>query len=206
MSLYMMDMDDTLITSGFVKGKWIKGHDYMDFELLPNVYDRLRAITQIDASARFAICTNQGGVAYGYQTEEDARTKVARVLAMLEFFWSRPFSVHICFNHPAATVDLYKYDDPRRKPNPGMLEEAIKWHHHGHTGKDQLHDARPLCVYVGDLETDRQAATAAGVRYKDHEHFFCISCDQCGGHMERAGPTYVCQKCGHNLGLLVPAS
>jgi HAD superfamily hydrolase (TIGR01662 family) len=191
--LYLLDLDDTLITSGFECGVWVKDRAYSDFELLPNVKDRLRFITERDAGARFAIITNQAGVAYGYQTEDEVRAKIAAVLAALEFFWSRPFSLHICFNHPKATVDLYRYDDPRRKPNPGMLEEAMRWH------VDRL----PGAVYVGDLPTDKLAAEAAGIQYLHPEEFFrAFVCKQCGGVMMRAGTTYVCKQCGDNMGVL----
>jgi D-glycero-D-manno-heptose 1,7-bisphosphate phosphatase len=188
--LIILDLDDTLITSGFDRGVWVEGHEYSEFELLPGVKDRLRYICERKEITRFAICTNQAGVAFGYQTEAEVRAKMAKVLAELEFFWSRPFSIHICHNHPEATVDLYKYDDVRRKPNPGMLEEAIRWH--------QYADALPMgAVYIGDMETDKQAAEAAGIPYLDHEVFTqSPACGHCGGAIFRAGGTYVCNQCG----------
>lgn len=201
--LYMFDLDGTLI-EGFLDKKPREGHEWCDGEvyaevtLLPDVRDRLRFIAQRDEQARFAICTNQAGVAYGYQTENDVRVKLGMVLAKLEFFWSRPVSVHVCFNHPEAPwmfgkiINPYKLNDACRKPGPGMLEEAIKWHGVFDTA----------VVFVGDMDTDKEAASAAGVPYIDHSIFFRNEmCDHCGGSMFLAGSTYVCASCGANLGL-----
>jgi D-glycero-D-manno-heptose 1,7-bisphosphate phosphatase len=168
--LFIFDLDGTLI-EGFLDKKPREGHEWVDgemydaVELLPNVKDRLRYIAERDDSARFAICTNQAGVAFGYQTEDEVRAKVAKVLAELEFFWGHSFSIHICFNHPEATIDLYRYDDLRRKPEPGMLIEATKSH--------QYADALPMqALFVGDMEVDKQAASAANIPYLDHDAFF----------------------------------
>lgn len=196
--LYMMDMDGCLI-EGFLDKKpregheWCDGEQYAAVDLLPNVAECLRYLTTRDPWARFAIITNQAGVAFGYQTEDEVRIKIAGVIAQLEFFWSRPFSVHVCFNHPEASVDLYKYDDIRRKPSDGMLHEAMRYH------KVLPHQT----LYTGDMETDELAAVAAGVSYMDHSKFFSpIPCSTCGGVMMRAGSTYICQACGDNLGAM----
>jgi phosphoglycolate phosphatase-like HAD superfamily hydrolase len=59
-----------------------------------------------------------------------------------------------------------RYNDPtevqRRKPSPTMLYEAMR-----------IHEAAPAeTVFVGDMNSDRDAAVAAGVAYFDAEEFF----------------------------------
>lgn len=111
---------------------------------------------------RFALVTNQGGVAFGYQTVEQVYAKIGRVLAAFSFFDGCPVSVHVAFNHPKATVEQYRRDDRIRKPGPGMLLQAMRRHR-----MDAV-----TTVMVGDMHSDRHAAGAAGVRYYDAEEFF----------------------------------
>lgn len=158
-TLYCFDVDGTLVRSFMREGKG--EFTYADVEPLPN---RLKVLQGLAGSmhSRFALVTNQGGVAFGYQTEQEVYAKMADVLAEFDLFWSRPFSVHICFNHPKAQIDQYRCDDPRRKPGPGMLIEAFAAHRvaHAHT------------VFIGDMESDKEAAVKAGVQFEWAEDFF----------------------------------
>jgi D-glycero-D-manno-heptose 1,7-bisphosphate phosphatase len=136
---------------------------YDRVELLPGRADRLKFLAAQPYTS-FAIVTNQAGVAFGYQTEEQVHTKLAAVARACAFFYGRPFSVHCAFGHPKATVERYR--DPamvaRRKPSPVMLHEAMTSHLHriGTT------------IYVGDMDSDRECALAAGVTYVDADVFF----------------------------------
>jgi histidinol phosphatase-like enzyme len=73
-------------------------------------------------------------------------------------------TIHVCYAHPKSR-DM-RYNDPtevqRRKPSPTMLYEAMR-----------IHEAAPAeTVFVGDMNSDRDAAVAAGVAYFDAEEFF----------------------------------
>jgi histidinol phosphatase-like enzyme len=83
---------------------------------------------------------NRGDVAYGMATEQEATNELMRVVSHVT---SESVSVYpfytVCFAHPKPdylapnrTFDV-KYATPemlyRRMPNPGMLEEAIKFYH-----------------------------------------------------------------------------
>lgn len=71
-------------------------------------------------------------------------------------------SIHVAFGHPHAKIDRYKVDDGRRKPGPKMLEQAM-----------ETHDAtRHNTLYVGDMDTDQQAAEAAHIAYYHANTFF----------------------------------
>lgn len=190
--LYCLDIDGTLIRSfmrnmpcstcngerriradRLLVGERPLGEDYVScpecvenydrVELLPGRAGRLWAVAQ-SPGTRFALVTNQGGVAFGYQTKEQVGMKLARVAMACAFFYSRPFSVHVSLGHPKATDAEYR--DPeqvaRRKPSPKMLEEAMAAH-------SVFADAT---VYIGDMDTDRECAAAAGVAYMDAGEFF----------------------------------
>lgn len=138
--------------------------NYDRVELLPGRAGRLWHLAKEDAHARFALVTNQAGVAFGYQTKEQVGEKLARVTVACAFFYGRPFSVHVAFGHPKAKVREYR--DPekvaRRKPAPNMLYEAMESHGVG----------TPQTLYIGDLPTDMECAAAAGVTYIDAGAFF----------------------------------
>lgn len=110
----------------------------------------------------FAIATNQGGVALGFQQVEEVKVRIAVALERLEFFAGAPFSVHYCLDHPDGKGE---YADPgegrlwRRKPEPGMLFEACR--EHGDLS----------AVYLGDRESDHQAAIRAGLPFVFAQHW-----------------------------------
>lgn len=116
---------------------------------LPGRLDGLRALAA--AGVHLAIATNQGGVAIGLANEADVRRKVGAVAAAVR----PPMHVEICTAAPRS-------NDFRRKPNPGMLLAAMA--HFGVTPAQTL--------FVGDMETDREAARNAGVAYMDTDDFF----------------------------------
>lgn len=165
--LYMFDIDGTLIRS-FLR----EGGDRSEFDLievLPGRREKVRLLAE-EPGTRFALVTNQGGVAFGYQTEEQVWRKVAGVAAEFEMFHARPVSFHVACGHPKGTVERWAFDDVRRKPGPGMLMEAI--YRHGHLGN---------AVFVGDMDSDRLAAAAAqrqcrfahvALEYVDAQEFF----------------------------------
>jgi histidinol phosphatase-like enzyme len=139
--------------------------DYARIEVLPG---RIEKITVLAAQprARFALVTNQGGVAFGYQTVEQAWRKVGGVVAAFSGFLTRPVTLHVAMGHPKATIDPYRHvhelTPDYRKPGGGMIIEAIE-RHRADTSS---------AVFVGDMDSDELAALAAGVPYYDAEEFF----------------------------------
>ena len=68
----------------------------------------------------------------------------------------------LCPHHPEGTIPHYATSCPNRKPNPGAILEALR-----------RFEARPGdCLFVGDQETDRQAAKASGVPFAWASDFF----------------------------------
>lgn len=113
---------------------------------------------------RVALATNQGGVAMGYQTYEEVMNKMGVVCARFSFFYGAAFSVHVAIGHKDAKQPFLATPElvHRRKPNPGMIEDALAAH--GCAARE--------AVYVGDLATDREAAVVAGVRFRWADDFF----------------------------------
>ncbi len=151
--LLLLDRDGTLNRS---VGDRPPNHPH-EVELLPGVGARLRKYAAL--GWRLVVITNQGGVAFGYQTEAQARATHQAVVDAL------PVSLdasYLCPHHPAGTKPSYAIACPRRKPAPGAILDALV-----------RFEARPEdCLMVGDQETDRQAAEAAGVPFAWAWRFF----------------------------------
>ena len=128
-----------------------------EVELLPNVAATMAAHAK--EGWRLVLVTNQGGVAFGYLGQDEAWAIHHAVLDRL------PVPVdasYLCPHHPQGNVPPYNVECPRRKPNPGAILDALV-----HFG------ARPQdCLFVGDMESDRQAAVAAGVPFCWASDFF----------------------------------
>lgn len=171
--LYMMDVDGTVIKPFYAPeasgkhGTDITISDYMKVELMPGVRKQIQRLIMADPQASYALVTNQGGVAFGFQTIEHVGMKMSKVLYELEFFHGRAFSVHVCYTHPKAELAAFRVEnDPRRKPGCAMLDEAMVAH--------RIRD-RHFALYVGDLASDQQAALAAGVAFMHAHDFFGAS-------------------------------
>ena len=128
-----------------------------EVELLPGVAVKLHRYAS--QGWRIIIVTNQGGVAFGYQTEAQARATQQAVLDTL------PVAVdasYLCPHHPEGTVPRYAVACPNRKPAPGAIHDAL----------DRFQAHPQDCLFVGDQDSDRLAAEAAGVPFRWAWEFF----------------------------------
>ncbi len=130
-------------------------HSYVrrreDFQFLPGLFPFLR--TAQDMGFRLAVLTNQSGVARGFYTEEDynvltgwMRSELAREGIALDLILA-------CFEYTQGTLPAYTRDSFWRKPNPGMVIEAVQCMN--------LNPARS--AMIGDKLSDMQAAQSAGI-------------------------------------------
>ncbi len=152
--LCIFDVDGTLVEtkSGATFRKTAD-----DWKWLPHRLIKLHSL--YEQGARVAIASNQGGVAFGYMQEKDI---VAEITRMCQEARIPLGGINICCNMPTAPLEQYRYDDPRRKPAPGMLREAM-----------QTFDAKPEeTLMVGDREEDMFAAKAAGCHFEWAKYFF----------------------------------
>ena len=128
-----------------------------EVELLPGVAGKLREYAAM--GWHLVVVTNQGGIAFGYQTAAQALATHQAVLDAL------PVTVdasYLCPHHPNGTVPGYALDCPYRKPAPGAILDAL----------DRFGTNPEDCLMVGDQDSDRHAAKAAGVPFMWSESFF----------------------------------
>lgn len=128
-----------------------------EWELLPNVKETLARFdwhTQT-GGMKFGIVSNQGGVGLGYISEADAYQMLADMVVAATGGWPRSGTIRICPHAPSAGCAC-------RKPKPGMLLALSRW----------WGEPAERVMYVGDMESDRQAAEAAGVRFTWAKDFF----------------------------------
>ena len=101
------------------------------------------------------VVTNQSGVGRGYYTEDDMhglhahmRRDLAGADAHIDAFYHAP-------QHPEAPVAAYRHPDPPlRKPNPGMILQALQ----------EWPIDSTASLLIGDKPSDLEAAERAGIR------------------------------------------
>lgn len=155
--LYLFDMDGTLISSYMDA----PGRDYDAWEVLPGRRERLERLDQLGDT--IAVVTNQGGVAFGHVTEQQAWTKAYNAVLAVGL---RPdyVRVYACMHDVRGRPP---YNDPvsaaRRKPSGAMLREAMA---------DYPAAAALGVLFVGDRPEDVAAAQDAGVSFQWAHIFF----------------------------------
>ena len=131
----------------------------------PNTLDEQEAFEDVQAKMddllwqghHRAMASNQGGVAYGIMTYDWAVTLMqdARIKTDMD-------SWRMCPYHPKGTVAEYTCNHPDRKPYPGMLWSLMS--EYGFLPEQT--------VYIGDMDSDREAAVRAGVKFEWAWEFF----------------------------------
>jgi D-glycero-D-manno-heptose 1,7-bisphosphate phosphatase len=121
------------------------------FTFIPGLFPFLRDVR--DRGYRLAILTNQSGVGRGLFSEQAYENLTTHILDNLKGEGIDIDLVLACFMHPESKLPAYAYDSFWRKPNPGMVLEAIR--------RLDLDPSRS--VFIGDSERDMQAAQAAGI-------------------------------------------
>lgn len=151
----LCDVDDTLIV-GYM-GRPNKEYD--PIEVLSGVQERLVELQQ--AGIKLGLVSNQGAVAFGMITEEQAKRKLAGVVAALGLPKNTPIAA--CFSDVRGRPP---WNDPadaaRRKPSGAMILEVLA----------ELSVAPEHALFVGDRPEDAQAAAAAGCAFQWATDFF----------------------------------
>lgn len=131
----------------------------------PNTLEEVTFYPDVEAKTKalkaeghtLAVATNQGGVAFGFFSREDAHA-IAEHAA--DFIGATAYAV--CVVHPKGKVAGTKRESDYRKPNGGMIQYLM----------DALGYDASETVYVGDMDSDKEAAVAAGVRFEWANEFF----------------------------------
>lgn len=124
-----------------------------DFVWIPGAREAIAAFNR--AGWWVFVVTNQSGVGRGFYQEEDVRILHDRMAEALADAGARIDAFYYCPQHPEAKVEAYRHPDPPgRKPNPGMLLQAMT---------DFPVDVS-RSIMVGDKDADVEAGRRAGVR------------------------------------------
>lgn len=115
-------------------------------ELLPGAVEGLRLLREL--GAQLVVVTNQSGVGRGYFSALEVERVNARMRELLTQAGADVDAIYVCVHAPQDGCDC-------RKPAPGMLHRAAR--------ELQLDLARSFMI--GDRDSDRGAARAAGVSY-----------------------------------------
>jgi D-glycero-D-manno-heptose 1,7-bisphosphate phosphatase len=121
------------------------------FEFMPGIFPFLNAAQ--DMGYRLAIITNQSGVARGMYTEADHEKLTAWILKEMA---GQGITIDLplaCFEYPGGKVAAYARESFWRKPNPGMVLEAVQ--------RLNLDPARS--AFIGDQPRDMEAARLGGI-------------------------------------------
>jgi D-glycero-D-manno-heptose 1,7-bisphosphate phosphatase len=150
--LYIFDADGTLRRSK-VRGHPVPSKDN-EWELLPNVKEKIHKILSKDADVVIAIASNQGGIELGYLSRKQARKLLNDLYKVITEKRPPKGMVQLCpdFNKPSSC----------RKPNPGMLLKIMK----------QACVSRDESLFVGDREEDQLTAKNADISFMSAKEFF----------------------------------
>ena len=122
-----------------------------DFEFIPNAPKAIKLFHEI--GYRVIVITNQAGVARGFYREKDVEILHSYIDYLLDREGTFIDAYYYCPHHPEGTVVEYSYICSCRKPEIGMIEEALK---------DYDIDL-PNSIFIGDKEIDIETGKCAGV-------------------------------------------
>jgi D-glycero-D-manno-heptose 1,7-bisphosphate phosphatase len=128
-------------------------HRWEDFTWVPGARETVATFNR--AGWIVVVVTNQSGIGRGYYTEDDMQALHARMNAELAQAGARVDAIYFCPDHPEAPLERYRHPDPPgRKPNPGMILQALS----------EWPIDRERSILVGDKVSDMEAAARAGIR------------------------------------------
>lgn len=136
-SNFFLDRDGVINANGFVNTS-------SELTFLPDSLEALRILN--NCGKKTFIATNQGGIEAGYLTEETLNEIHADMLLRIINSGGWIDKIYYC-PHLHAECEC-------RKPKPGMLLQGISEYN---LQKDD-------CCFIGDWQTDWEAAIAAGVQ------------------------------------------
>ena len=151
--LYIFDADGTLRWTTVAGQKYPLTGD--EWRLIPGVAERLRSIAWSPGGPWLGIASNQNGVAAGDLSEATARLLIDDMLLAALGRIPPGTRVELCTCDAAARC-------PCRKPAPGLLLRHLR--HFGVAPCEAL--------FVGDLDSDAEAAQRAGIAFRHARAFF----------------------------------
>jgi len=124
------------------------GYTYLkeNFVFIEGIFDLCRKFS--NAGYLIIVISNQAGIAKGYFTEADFNELTKWMIEQFKNNGVTVTKVYYCPHHPGITGPCQC-----RKPNPGMILQAIK----------DFNLNISECVLIGDKESDLEAGRNAGI-------------------------------------------
>lgn len=163
--LLVLDMDGT-VRRHRSKDTFIQ--DPLDQEIIPEAQS---AIARFAGEGYIIIgATNQGGVAAGHKTLEDAIAEQRQTLCLASqiesILFCPDYEGRQCYRVFGKDMSYGEYHQHYwglyRKPNPGMINLAMYF----------WNAAKTNTVFVGDRSEDAEAARNAGVTFMTHQEWY----------------------------------
>lgn len=151
--LIIFDADDTLRRTTVPGQPAPNSPD--EWEILPNVSEKLCSIEWGEGGTLLGVASNQVGVALGFLTKGTAVQLIRDVIEKALGCVPPRTWIEVCPCPHNSGCEC-------RKPQPGMLLRIMA----------EAGVAPEETLFVGDLETDREAARRAGVSFKWAHEFF----------------------------------
>jgi D-glycero-D-manno-heptose 1,7-bisphosphate phosphatase len=127
-------------------------HRCDQFEFVPGIFELARFWTN-ELRRPIVVVTNQSGIGRGYFDERAYADLTQWMCNRFEAEHAAIARVYHCPYHPLHGIGEYRFDHPWRKPNPGMILQAVS-----DLGLDPTH-----CAILGDKKSDIEAGAAAGI-------------------------------------------
>src|SRR5215472_8332680 len=127
-------------------------HQLDQFEFVPGIFELARFWTN-EMRRPIVVVTNQSGIGRGYFDEFAHKDLTRWMCDRFEAEHTAIARVYHCPYHPLHGIGEYRRDHPWRKPNPGMILQAVS---------DLDLDPAQSAI-LGDKMSDIQAGVAAGI-------------------------------------------
>lgn len=127
-------------------------HERSKIKFLPRVSKAIKLLNE--NGFKVIVITNQAGVARGYFTEETVREINRYVQESLAKQGAFIDMIYYCPHHIEGIIEEYSKECYCRKPNPGMIEQAV--HEFGIDLKNSF--------VIGDKISDIEAGQRAGCK------------------------------------------
>lgn len=122
-----------------------------DFVFEKGVIEGLKILK--DMGYVFVVVTNQSGIARGYYTEEDVEILNTHIQEILDCEGIHIEKFYYCPHHPEKGIGKYRVKCKCRKPQTGMLDQAV----------EELDLDRKNSFMIGDNISDVKAGINAGM-------------------------------------------
>ncbi len=127
-------------------------HRSDQFEFVPGIFELARFWTN-ELRRSIVVVSNQSGIGRGYFDERAYEDLTRWMCDRFEAEYTAIARVYHCPYHPLHGVGEYRRDHPWRKPNPGMILQAVS---------DLDLDPAQSAI-LGDKMSDIEAGAAAGI-------------------------------------------